>query len=158
MGSYWSGVCHRPLELPPHVADMNSTVTQLSALSSPGTAPPFLMLVHCNVLCATLSMYFPMAAPVVSSAGVPSTGHGQHSGAEACHGATYTRLSALLFAEICAEASLPPGRWGDSAANEHTSPADVMLWLYAAGVFNVVTGPGSFGQMIATYLEWTKSA
>lgn len=41
--------------------------------------------------------------------------------------ATYTRLSALLFAEICAEAGLPPG------------------------VFNVVTGPGSFGQMVATH-------
>jgi len=34
---------------------------------------------------------------------------------------------ALLFAEICAEAGLP------------------------AGVFNVVTGPGSFGQALATH-------
>ena len=85
VGSNWSGVCHRLLELPPHVADMEGTVTQLSALSSHGTAPPFLLLVHCNVLCGTLSMCSPMAAPVVSSAGVSSTGHGQHSGAEACH-------------------------------------------------------------------------
>ena len=37
--------------------------------------------------------------------------------------ATYTRLSALLFAEICAEAGLPPG------------------------VFNVVTGGGAMGQV-----------
>ena len=41
--------------------------------------------------------------------------------------ASYTRLTALLFAEICAEAGLP------------------------AGVFNVVTGPGSFGQALATH-------
>ena len=40
--------------------------------------------------------------------------------------ATYTRLSALLFAEICAEAGLPPGQLAGrvcvrvaSAANEH---------------------------------------
>jgi aldehyde dehydrogenase (NAD+) len=46
--------------------------------------------------------------------------------------ATYTRLSALLFAEICAEAGLPPG------------------------VLNVVTGPGSFGQMIATHPDVDK--
>ena len=39
--------------------------------------------------------------------------------------ATYTRLSALLFAEICAEAGLPPG------------------------VFNVVTGGGAMGQVHA---------
>ena len=38
--------------------------------------------------------------------------------------ATYTRLSALLFAEICAEAGLPPG------------------------VFNVVTGGGAMGQVL----------
>ena len=38
--------------------------------------------------------------------------------------ATYTRLSALLFAEICAEAGLPPG------------------------VFNVLTGSGRMGSMI----------
>ena len=37
--------------------------------------------------------------------------------------ATYTRLSALLFAEICAEAGLPPG------------------------VFNVITGGGAMGQV-----------
>ena len=46
--------------------------------------------------------------------------------------ASYTRLSALLFAEICAEAGLPPG------------------------VFNVVTGPGSFGQMLATHPDVDK--
>ena len=31
VGSNWSGVCHRPLELPPHVADMEGTVTRVSA-------------------------------------------------------------------------------------------------------------------------------
>lgn len=41
--------------------------------------------------------------------------------------ATYTQLSALLLAEICAEAGLPPG------------------------VFNVVTGPGRFGSMLANH-------
>ena len=41
--------------------------------------------------------------------------------------ASYTRLTALLFAEICAEAGLPPG------------------------VFNVVTGTGSFGSLLATH-------
>ncbi len=41
--------------------------------------------------------------------------------------ASYTRLTALLFAEICAEAGLPPG------------------------VFNVVTGNGGFGQALATH-------
>eukprot|EP00112_Aurelia_sp_Birch-Aquarium-sp1_P017406 Seg4029.2 transcript_id=Seg4029.2/GoldUCD/mRNA.D3Y31 product="Aldehyde dehydrogenase family 16 member A1" protein_id=Seg4029.2/GoldUCD/D3Y31 len=48
--------------------------------------------------------------------------------------ASYTRLSALLFAEICAEAGLPPG------------------------VFNVVTGPGSFGSMLATHPDVDKVA
>ncbi|XP_043230403.1 aldehyde dehydrogenase family 16 member A1-like [Amphibalanus amphitrite] len=46
--------------------------------------------------------------------------------------ATYTRLSALLFAEICAEAGLP------------------------AGVFNVVTGPGSMGEKLATHPDVDK--
>jgi len=41
--------------------------------------------------------------------------------------ATYTRLSALLFAEICAEAGLPPG------------------------VFNVITGGGAMGQVLAEH-------
>ena len=41
--------------------------------------------------------------------------------------ATYTRLSALLFAEICAEAGLPQG------------------------VFNVVTGGGAMGQILAEH-------
>ena len=41
--------------------------------------------------------------------------------------ATYTRLSALLFAEICAEAGLPQG------------------------VFNVVTGGGAIGQILAEH-------
>ena len=41
--------------------------------------------------------------------------------------ATYTRLSALLFAEICAEAGLP------------------------RGVFNVVTGGGAMGQILAEH-------
>merc|ERR1719244_2436481 len=41
--------------------------------------------------------------------------------------ATYTRLSALLFAELCAEAGLP------------------------AGVFNVVTGGGAMGQVLAEH-------
>ena len=41
--------------------------------------------------------------------------------------ASYTRLTALMFAEICAEAGLPEG------------------------VFNVVTGNGAFGQALATH-------
>lgn len=48
--------------------------------------------------------------------------------------ATYTRLTALLFAEICAEAGLPPG------------------------VFNVVTGNGAFGSLIATHPDVDKVA
>eukprot|EP00794_Sanderia_malayensis_P012705 gene12705-14010_t len=48
--------------------------------------------------------------------------------------ASFTRLSALLFAEICAEAGLPPG------------------------VFNVVTGPGSFGSKLATHPDVDKVA
>ena len=46
--------------------------------------------------------------------------------------ATYTRLSALVFAEICAEAGLPPG------------------------VFNVVTGNGQFGESIALHPDVDK--
>lgn len=46
--------------------------------------------------------------------------------------ATYTRLSALLFAEICAEAGLPPG------------------------VFNVVTGGGAMGSILATHIDVDK--
>ena len=41
--------------------------------------------------------------------------------------ASYTRLTALLFAEICAEAGLPPG------------------------IFNVVTGTRSLGSLLATH-------
>ncbi len=46
--------------------------------------------------------------------------------------ASYTRLSALLFAEICAEAGLPPG------------------------VFNVVTGNGAFGSKLAMHPQVDK--
>jgi acyl-CoA reductase-like NAD-dependent aldehyde dehydrogenase len=46
--------------------------------------------------------------------------------------ATYTRLSALLFAEICAQAGLPPG------------------------VFNVVTGGGAMGQTLAEHPDVDK--
>jgi len=46
--------------------------------------------------------------------------------------ATYTRLSALLFAEICNEAGLPPG------------------------VFNVLTGGGSMGSKIAAHPDVDK--
>ena len=46
--------------------------------------------------------------------------------------ASYTRLTALMFAEICTEAGLPPG------------------------VFNVVTGPGSFGSLLATHNDVDK--
>ncbi|MCL4122987.1 UNVERIFIED_CONTAM: hypothetical protein GTU68_027970, partial [Idotea baltica] len=46
--------------------------------------------------------------------------------------ATTTRLTALLFAEICAEAGLPPG------------------------VFNVVTGSGAMGSMIASHPKVNK--
>ncbi|XP_062918585.1 aldehyde dehydrogenase family 16 member A1 [Mobula hypostoma] len=48
--------------------------------------------------------------------------------------ATYTRLTALLFAEICTEAGLPPG------------------------VLNVVTGNGSFGSKLATHQDVDKVA
>ncbi|KAK3865452.1 hypothetical protein Pcinc_028942 [Petrolisthes cinctipes] len=48
--------------------------------------------------------------------------------------ATSTRLSALLFAEICAEAGLP------------------------AGVFNVVTGGGAMGTQLATHQDVDKVA
>ncbi|XP_078481811.1 aldehyde dehydrogenase family 16 member A1-like [Ciona intestinalis] len=48
--------------------------------------------------------------------------------------ATFTRLSALLFAEICHEAGLPPG------------------------VFNVVTGNGSFGSKLALHPDVDKVA
>ena len=46
--------------------------------------------------------------------------------------ASYTRLSALLFADICAEAGLPPG------------------------VFNVLTGDGRFGSAIAVHHDVDK--
>jgi aldehyde dehydrogenase (NAD+) len=46
--------------------------------------------------------------------------------------ASYTRLSALLFAEICAEAGLPPG------------------------VFNLITGDGRMGSMLAAHPEVDK--
>ncbi|XP_038639391.1 aldehyde dehydrogenase family 16 member A1 isoform X2 [Scyliorhinus canicula] len=48
--------------------------------------------------------------------------------------ATYTRLTALLLAEICAEAGLPPG------------------------VFNVVTGNGAFGSKLAMHQSVDKVA
>jgi aldehyde dehydrogenase (NAD+) len=48
--------------------------------------------------------------------------------------ATYTRLSALLLAEICAEAGLPKG------------------------VFSVVTGKGSFGTLLAKHPDVDKVA
>jgi acyl-CoA reductase-like NAD-dependent aldehyde dehydrogenase len=48
--------------------------------------------------------------------------------------ATYTRLSALLLAEICTEAGLPPG------------------------VFNVVTGQSAFGTNIAMHKDVDKVA
>jgi aldehyde dehydrogenase (NAD+) len=48
--------------------------------------------------------------------------------------ATYTRLSALLLAEICAEAGLPKG------------------------VFSVVTGKGSFGTLLASHEDVDKVA
>ncbi|XP_070544608.1 aldehyde dehydrogenase family 16 member A1-like [Ptychodera flava] len=48
--------------------------------------------------------------------------------------ATYTRVTALLLAEICAEAGLPPG------------------------VFNVVTGDGRFGSKLANHPDVDKVA
>lgn len=48
--------------------------------------------------------------------------------------ASYTRMSALLFAEICAEAGLPPG------------------------VFNVVTGGGAMGSYLADHADIAKLA
>ena len=46
--------------------------------------------------------------------------------------ATYTRLSALLLAEVCAEAGLPPG------------------------VFNVITGGGAMESLLATHKDVDK--
>ena len=48
--------------------------------------------------------------------------------------ATYTRLSALLLAEVCAEAGLPPG------------------------VFNVITGGGAMGSLLANHMLVDKVA
>lgn len=48
--------------------------------------------------------------------------------------ASYTRLSALLFAEIVAEAGVPPG------------------------VVNIITGPGKAGEMIVTHADVDKIA
>ena len=48
--------------------------------------------------------------------------------------ATYTRLSALLLAEVCAEAGLPPG------------------------VFNVITGNGAMGSQLADHQDVDKVA
>lgn len=48
--------------------------------------------------------------------------------------ASYTSLTALLLAEICSEAGLPPG------------------------VFNVVTGSGAFGSMLAGHPDVDKVA
>ncbi|KAF6037910.1 aldh16a1 [Bugula neritina] len=48
--------------------------------------------------------------------------------------ASYTSLSAILLAEVCAEAGLPPG------------------------VFNVVTGSGAFGSMLAAHPDVDKVA
>ena len=48
--------------------------------------------------------------------------------------ASYTRLSCLLLAEVCAQAGLPPG------------------------VFNVVTGNGAFGSMVAVHPDVDKVA
>ena len=48
--------------------------------------------------------------------------------------ATYTRLSALLLAEICSEAGLPPG------------------------VFNVITGSGQMGSALAAHDDVDKVA
>lgn len=48
--------------------------------------------------------------------------------------ATYTRLTALLFAEVCTEAGLPPG------------------------VLNVITGPGNIGSCLAVHPDVDKVA
>lgn len=48
--------------------------------------------------------------------------------------ASYTRLSCLLLAEVCAQAGLPPG------------------------VFNVVTGNGAFGSKVAEHPDVDKVA
>ena len=80
--------------------------------------------------------------------------------------ATYTRLSALLFAEICAEAGLPPGEWGRGVAShwrvgkgcgfplaQNICHSSVLL---SSGVFNVVTGDGQFGSMLANHPDVDK--
>ena len=78
--------------------------------------------------------------------------------------ATYTRLSALLFAEICAEAGLPPGQLAGRVCVRVASAAidtiDYVVYsIYGAANDHICTcmcvqrgdWPGSFGQMIATH-------
>lgn len=68
--------------------------------------------------------------------------------------ATYTRLTALLFAEICAEAGLPPG---ERSCDCHVTVCYVSCaYSLSAGVFNVVTGNGAFGQSLATHPDVDK--
>ena len=68
--------------------------------------------------------------------------------------ATYTRLTALLFAEICAEAGLPPG---ERSCDCHVTVCCVSCaYSLSAGVFNVVTGNGAFGQSLATHPDVDK--
>ncbi len=66
-------------------------------------------------MCPDVAMVTAMCVYLV---GVSCPSHGQP--------ASYTRLTALLFAEICAESGLPPG------------------------VFNVVTGNGAFGHAVSS--------
>ena len=67
--------------------------------------------------------------------------------------ASYTRLTALLFAEICAEAGLPPGQWFRPSHDCHMTLSCVCVCV---GVFNVVTGNGAFGQSLATHSDVDK--
>ena len=75
----------------------------------------------------------PVELPAADARLEDRTGHcdGQHGRAQA---ASYTRLSALLFAEIVAEAGLPPG------------------------VVNVITGSSSAGSMLVTHPDVDKIA
>ena len=77
-------MCHRTMELSTHAAFMEGKKIAIASVTSH----------HCDIyyvfqVCPALAM----GNTVVLKP------------------ATYTRLSALLFAEICAEAGLPPGTY-----------------------------------------------
>ena len=149
MGSNWSGVCHRPLELPPHVADMEGTVTQLTLsiiLSrNNSTLSPACPLQY--TVWHTLNVLFNGCMLLLSPLQVcPALAMGN---TVVLKPATYTRLSALLFAEICAEAGLPPDQLAGRVCVRVVqpmstfAPACVMSRLYGASSLPTSLAGGS---------------